>query len=411
MSDPNSDPTQFIPSPEEEQAEIAARLVLLTIPTIGPARTKWLLGASGAVAAIARLEKGLLPENLGPAPSGVTAKLVGEWRKWCRRSDGAALIGRHRELGIDILPPWDPRWPFQEEPEPPSLLFFKGNLDLLDARPAVAVVGTRRCTTVGRTVAYRMGQDMADASVPVVSGLALGVDGAAHRGCLDRGGSAVGIVGSGLDVVYPGGNRALWDDVASAGLLLGEAPAGAKPARWRFPARNRLIASLSDAVILVESHDRGGSLLTADEAVDRGRPVFAVPGSVLSPASDGTNELLFDGAVPVRNAADVLAHLGIETPTPPTAETDDGTVRGGPRSSHGADERGSEHRSPQPLDLASNVSEVESLILREAEVGPVHLDVLVLAAGLPAGVVVAAVQRLAARGQVELDGSTVSRNG
>lgn len=402
MSGHGSDRSPGIPSPEEDAAETAARLVLLTIPTIGPARTSWLLGSSGAVAVLERLERGLLPEDLGAAPSGVTAKLIAQWRTQCRKADRDALMARHRELGIGILPPWDPRWPFDEEPDPPSLLFFKGDPDLLETQPAVAVVGTRRCTTVGRTVAYQMGQDLAAASVAVVSGLALGVDGAAHRGCADRGGEAIGVVGSGLDVVYPGGNRVLWDEVAATGLLLSEAPAGAKPARWRFPARNRLIASLADAVVVVESHNKGGSLLTADEAIDRGRPVLAVPGSVLSSASDGTNQLLFEGAVPVRDAADVLDHLGASPSVLPSAEGQlellPADVEPQKESSAGSASGG--HDEPP---------ELESLILREAEAGPVHLDVLVLAAGRPAGTVVAAVQHLVARGQVELDGSTVSR--
>ena len=173
-----------------------------------------------------------------------------------------------------------------------------------------------------------MGFDLARAGVRVLSGLALGIDAAAHKGALDAGGAVVGVVGTGLDVVYPKRNRSLWAEVASLGLLVSEYPAGTQPERWRFPARNRLIAALSSGVVIVESHQRGGSLLTADEAVDRGKAVFSVPGSVVSPAADGTNGLIVDGASPVRHADDVLDALGLELQqvAGPVGAADGGTL-------------------------------------------------------------------------------------
>ena len=157
-----------------------------------------------------------------------------------------------------------------------------------------------------------MAGDLADAGVAVVSGLALGVDGAAQAGALDRGGAPViGVVGSGLDVVYPRQHSALWRSIADAGLLVGEAPPGASPERWRFPARNRIIAAIADAVVVIESHARGGSLSTVDAALARDRTILAVPGSIRSPASDGTNDLLAQGAAPARDAGDVLVALGL----------------------------------------------------------------------------------------------------
>ena len=147
-----------------------------------------------------------------------------------------------------------------------------------------------------------------------VSGLALGIDGAAHLGCLDGGGPAVGVVATGLDVVYPRRHALLWERVASEGVLVSEAPLGTSAERWRFPARNRLIAALALAVVVVESRRRGGSMLTVDSAIERQTDVLAVPGSVRSGASEGPNQLLAEGCPVVRDATDVLVALGSAVP-------------------------------------------------------------------------------------------------
>jgi DNA processing protein len=172
-------------------------------------------------------------------------------------------------------------------------------------------VGTRRCTGAGAGIARELGRELAAQGIGVVSGLALGIDGAAHRGALDGGGPAIGVVGSGLDVVYPSRHRELWSQVAERGLLLSEAPLGTRPAGWRFPSRNRVIAALADVLVVVESHAAGGSMHTVREAVDRGITVLVVPGSVRSPASAGTNQLLAEGAAPARDTTDVLVALGL----------------------------------------------------------------------------------------------------
>jgi DNA processing protein len=365
-------------------ADHVARLLLAKLANLGPNRSRWLLEHTEPEVVVERLRKGLLPVDIGPAPPGVTKKMVEEWSSQLRKTNPEELVERHRSLGIGVMAPDDPRWPFHDDPEPPALLFFTGDVSLLEVSVSVGVVGTRRCTSVGRSVAFELGRGLADAGVAVVSGLALGVDGAAHRGALAATGPVIGVVGTGLDVVYPGGNRQLWHEVSSDGLLVSEAPAGTRPQRWRFPARNRLIASLSSAVVIVESHGRGGALLTVDEAVDRGKPVFAVPGSVLSPASDGTNGLLVDGAAPVRHAVDVLGHLDVP-------------VGGAAPASQGPSEEA-------PVALSG----LEQLIMAEVATGPVHLDVLVQSTGGDVMEVTAAVQRMAADGLLDLDGSTVS---
>jgi DNA processing protein len=394
-----------------------ARLQLLALTGMGPVRAAWLLRGGDAFAAVDALRAGRLPDELGPPPPGVSSRTVAKWRTELRGVDLSTILAAHDEFGIEIVAPSDERWPFAGDPEPPALLFALGELDLLGEVPAVAVVGTRRCTALGRTVAYRMGSDIARAGGVVVSGLALGVDGAAHRGALDHDGGVIGVVGSGLDVVYPRANRPLWDDVAERGLLLSESPAGTRPDRWRFPARNRLIAALGEAVVVVESHRRGGALSTVDEAIDRDRPVMAVPGSVLSAASDGTNALLVDGAIPVRDAADVLDYLGYRTAPAPGRATDgaagpdlrlieggigpadpDPTVAGADGDAEGEPGGGGDRG-------------LEAQILAEVATGPVHVDRLVLATGRSVAEVMAAVQRLQAAGRVEIDGSTVSLPG
>lgn len=392
--------------------DTSARLLLLALPQMGPARLAWLLAAAEAPAVVDALRAGRLPPDVGRPPPGVTRTTIGGWHERLRSTTDHVdeVLAANRALGARILSPLDPGWPLADDPEPPGLLFVLGDLDLLSVRARVAVVGTRRCTALGRTIAHRLGRDLALADAVVISGLALGVDGAAHRGALDHDGGVVGVVGGGLDIVYPRANRSLWDEVGQRGLLLSEVPTGMRPDRWRFPARNRLIAALSDGVVVVESHQRGGALSTADEALRRDRPVMVMPGSVLSPASRGTNALLVDGAVPVRDAVDVLTYLGHPVPTivRQPADADPGAAQArlhlvGPPDEDQAPS-GTDRRSGTETDP---IDAIGVRILAEVATGPVHLDQLVLVTGLSVADVLAAVQELQAAGLVGLDGSTV----
>jgi len=232
------------------------------------------------------------------------------------RVDPDQVLAAHRAAGVEALLVDDPAYPkrLRSDLEPPAVLFVRGDRRAFDAT-SVAIVGTRRCTGSGAGVARELGRDLTEAGVAIVSGLALGIDGAAHRGVIDAGGAPVGVVGSGLDVVYPSRHRDLWDRVATDGVLLAEAALGVRPAAWRFPARNRIIAALADVVVVVESHATGGSMHTVNEAIERGRPVMAVPGSVRSPSAAGTNQLIAEGCPPVRDATDVLVALGLTAAT------------------------------------------------------------------------------------------------
>jgi DNA processing protein len=197
--------------------------------------------------------------------------------------------------------------------DPPPALFVRGSGDVeLLSRPAVAVVGARACSAYGRSVARSLARDLAAAGLVVVSGMARGIDGEAHRGALDAGGITVAVLGCGIDRDYPAAHAELARRIAERGLLVSEYEAGIEPAPWRFPARNRIIAGLCGATVVVEARERSGALITADFALEEGRDVLAVPGEITSSLSAGTNALVRLGATPVTCAGDVLELFGLE---------------------------------------------------------------------------------------------------
>jgi len=208
--------------------------------------------------------------------------------------------------------------------DPPAVLFGVGREDALDAlreEPAVAIVGTRNPSPYGTEVALALGRGLGAAGLPVVSGLALGIDGTAHHGCLAGGGLPVAVLACGPGVIYPRRHRWLYERVREAGVILSELPPGTEPFRWSFPARNRIMAGLSRMTVVVEATDPSGSLITSDFAKDLGRSVAAVPGRVTSGAARGTNGLLRDGAIPITGAEDVLDELfGVGVRKVPPAE-------------------------------------------------------------------------------------------
>ena len=190
--------------------------------------------------------------------------------------------------------------------DPPVLLYGKGSMPLFDDEATVAVVGTRSCTPYGVSAAEQLGYEMAKSGVIVVSGLAKGIDAAAHRGALRAGGFTAAVLGGGVDVVYPAENRRLYEDIAATGVLLSEYPPMAEPEGWHFPARNRIISGLSLGTVVVEAAEHSGALITANTALEQGREVFAVPGPINAPASKGCNRLIREGAGLVGCGWDVL---------------------------------------------------------------------------------------------------------
>jgi DNA processing protein len=210
-----------------------------------------------------------------------------ELRTWASRDYPAALLHLH---------------------DPPPVLFLRGRTDLL-ARPSVTVVGARHATARAREVAGRLGRDLARAGACVVSGLALGVDGAAHRGALDGGGGTIAVLGRGADAAYPPAHRKLFREILEQGLVVSEFLPGTPPLPYHFPRRNRILAGLSGAVVVVEAGAKSGSLITVDHALDLGIDVWAVPGPIDVPACVGSNRLLADGARPLVSVADFVREI------------------------------------------------------------------------------------------------------
>jgi DNA processing protein len=284
-----------------------------------------------------------------------------------RRFDESAYRERLRALGVRWLPRSEFPHALAQIFDAPLGLFVRGAAEpaVLDA-PSVAVVGARSCSSYGTHVARTLGRELAAAGLVVVSGLARGIDGDAHRGALDAGGTTVAVLGCGIDRDYPAAHTDLARRVRAAGLVVSEygpPETTRKPAflhEWRFPARNRIVAGLAAATVVVEARERSGALITADLALEEGREVFAVPGEITSSLSVGTNRLIVLGATPLLEPADVLRTFGID----PAARA-----------------------APELGEDAARVLEA----LGEA---PAALDDLVVATGLDAGAIAAALSAL-----------------
>jgi len=357
---------------------------LARLPGMGPRRLAALLAEAAPDEAWRRVRagRGLDGPGLRRALGTRAGELVARWRAAAAGLDPAAEWRRLAGAGVGAAVHGGPDYPpaLAGDVEPPAVLFHRGDPAVLTGL-RVAIVGTRRCSSTGAAVATELGRDLAAAGVAVVSGLASGIDAAAHRGALAAGGAPpIGVVGSGLDTVYPRGQERLWRDVAAAGVLLSEAPLGGAPERWRFPARNRVIAALADVVVVVESHRRGGSLHTVDEADRRGVEVMVVPGSVRNPAAAGTNELLADGRPPACSADDVLVALGLAT----------------------VGRAGGPDRRPLP-------SPDDRRVLEAVGWQPVSLDQVALRTGLGVAELAAALDRLADTGWVARHGGWYER--
>jgi DNA processing protein len=285
----------------------------------------------------------------------------------------------------------------------PAVLFAQGDPTCVDRRASAAIVGTRSATPYGQSLAAEIAGDLSAAGVVVVSGLAKGIDGAAHTGVVrrhDRVAEPVAVVGTGLDVVYPPSQAKLWSDVADGGAILSEAPLGTPPLPGVFPARNRIIAALSDVVIVVESHLRGGSLYTADAAARRGIPVGAVPGSVRSKASSGTNALIADGCFPVRDAVDVLCAIDLTRAEPVTGRSARHVqCRDRPRKEPTVTvpTDGDNRSDRDTRGAAAPAGEEERRVLEAVDDHPTGIETILLRTGLPIASVALACEELVER--------------
>ena len=254
------------------------------------------------------------PENIyfadevALAQAGADRKAIDALRSGSSLTEADRILGDCHRLGLRVLTIQDTEYPDRLKSiyDPPLLLYVQGRMPVIDEEVAVAMVGTRDCTPYGILAAETLSHAMARQGALIVSGLARGVDAAAHRGALLAGGLTAAVLGNGHDVIYPAENRRLYEDIAASGVLLSEYPPGTRPEGRNFPVRNRIISGLCLAAVVVEAPFGSGALITAETALEQGRDVFAVPGPITSKASQGANRLIRDGAGVAGESWDVL---------------------------------------------------------------------------------------------------------
>lgn len=278
-------------------------LSLDLIPTLGAEGIRKLMRAFGAPACVLAETHGALARVVGSKTAaaivdGPDTEKLALSLKWLQQE-----INHIVTLADEDYPP-----ALLEISDPPPLLFLKGKRNLL-GHAAIAVVGSRNATPAGKQNAEAFSRSLSDAGLTIISGLALGIDAAAHRGGLDGGSSTIAVVGTGLDLVYPARNKMLAQEISQNGLIVSEFSLGTPAIAANFPRRNRIISGLSRGVVVVEAALASGSLITARQAVEQGRDVFAIPGSIHSPFSKGTHQLIKQGAKLVDEANDILIEL------------------------------------------------------------------------------------------------------
>jgi DNA processing protein len=303
-----------MPRRSQREEELAAWIELGLVPGLGPAGYRALLSAFGP------------PEEVfGATPAKLSAvvprALASAIHSRGRAGEVDQALEWSRQPGHHVLTLADPEYPPRlfEIPDPPPLLYVRGQLRWLSA-PSIAIVGSRNATPAGIENAERFALTLSASGITVISGLALGIDAAAHRGAMAERGSTVAVMGTGADQIYPKGNSAIANRIAAEGALVTEFPLGTAPLAANFPRRNRLIAGMACGVLVVEAALASGSLITARYAAEQGRDVFAVPGSIHSPVSRGCHALIKQGAKLVESAADVLEEIATGAPHQDTGD-------------------------------------------------------------------------------------------
>ena len=280
-------------------------IALSMLPDVGPIRARNLLEVFSTPEQIfnAREKELVSVEGIGAnrAKNIRAFKAWDEVRKQMEVMESTKMRAVH--IGESIYPEM-----LKEIADPPVVLYVKGDPQPQD-RYAVGIVGSRRPSLYGISVAEKLSEDLASMGFTVVSGMARGIDSLSHNGALKTGGRTIAVLGSGIDIPYPPENKGLMEKIAASGFVVSEFPPGTPPDKENFPRRNRLISGLSLGVLVIEATADSGSLITARYAVEQGREVFSVPGNVTSPASEGTNDLIKKGAVLTRNAEDIVAEL------------------------------------------------------------------------------------------------------
>jgi DNA processing protein len=371
--------------PTTDLTTLETLLRLAIVPGMGPARTTALLARFGSV------------ERALGAPAAQLAEVPGIGREFARRVAAAGTAeGRDRaraaldalaKAGARVVTQEDAEYPqsFRALADPPFVLYAMGDV-LLMSEPSIAIVGTRAPTDYGRRVASRLAYELARAGYGIASGMAKGIDAAAQTAALDAGGATVGVLGHGIDRIYPPENERLFHRVRERGLLISEMAPGDEPLAGNFPRRNRLIAALSAGVLVVEMGEKSGARHTVEYALEMGKEVFAVPGEIGSTASVGTNQLLKEGARLVTSARDILEELHGVSVVPHALGASAAVV-----------ESAAPAARPAPADLAPDEARVFGLLADD----PRHVDDLAAAAGLATNVTLAALLGLELRDLAE----------
>jgi len=347
----------------EDESDLHDLIGLTMVSGVGPRTCGVLLSRFGTASKVLDAPFSQLRDV-----TGVGAKLAERIGQVRHEQSGRIELESCRKMGVDVIVRGDPAYPepLEEIPDPPSLLYVKGNLESRD-QLAIAIVGSRKCTPYGLRVAERLAAALARTGFTVISGLARGIDAAAHRGALKAGGRTLAVLANGLSQIYPPEHEELAREVSRAGALISETPLFQQPMAGLFPQRNRIISGLSLGVVVIEATPRSGSLSTAAHAVEQNREVFAVPGPVDSLASRGCHRLIRDGAKLVETVEDVLEELG-----PLVRE-----VRTNP------DEPPVRH----PAELA--LTDDERALLGHLGDGPIGVDELIVKTRMTAGQVMA----------------------
>lgn len=327
-------------------------LSLMSVPGVGPYRIRSLVGHFQSPKAVLEADY----QDLSRV-EGIDEKTARNIRQKVDRKFAEDQLSRVEKHGAQLISFWDSKYPdvLKKIHDPPVLLYVKGSLDARENH-RLAIVGTRTPSSYGRQIAERLGMDLSRRAVTVVSGIARGIDTAAHRGALKGGGRTVAVLGCGLDVIYPPENGRLYEQVSENGALISEFPMTAEPAGVHFPRRNRIISGLSLGTVVVEAGEKSGALITAYMALEQGREVFAVPGDVRSVKSRGTHKLIKEGAKLIEDVEDIFAEIPA-------------------LNAHRED-------TEAKVDFSRLLTEDEMLVWRVLAAEPVHIDRIAVDAGV-----------------------------
>ncbi len=363
------------------KSELEDWIALNLVPGIGPRSARLLLDRWNQPTAIFQAQAAEL-SAVGINQESIDALLSEQPRR-----DAAKHCQQLTEMGASALTLNDSDYPrlLREIHDPPPILYFRGDFQRAYRQPAIAIVGSRRCTAYGKQVAEMLAGELAERGITIVSGLARGIDAAAHRAALAAGGQTIAVMGNGLDTIYPKENSKLAQAIEKSGALITELPLGAPPLPQNFPFRNRIIAGLCLGVLIVEAADRSGSLITARLAMEQNREVFAVPGNITVANSFGPNYLIKDGAKLVQSWRDIVEELPIGVKARILADS-------------AQEQPAAQQELFPPTELSLSERKIYDLIKADA---PLHIDELAYASGLGPSEVLGALFALEVKAKIK----------